>query len=643
MIQLTEVSKTYIPHTLFENVTLQIHEKSRLGLIGRNGCGKSTLLKMIMGLVDPDEGTLYRAPGTSVNYLSQEPMLSAVNTLESELTSVFREINALLAEEKELLNTLEKQTDEKTVKRLAQVHEDLHRLDAVSVEPKVHRMASGLGFSQADLARNVMEFSGGWKMRINLAKVLLEGADILLLDEPTNHLDPDACEWLEGFLEEYPGGLVVVSHDRRFLDRVCNQIAEVDSGRLTLYPGNYSAYLVQKQERLERNQSSYERQQKEIAKQTAYIERFRASANRSTQAKSREKQLARVERIELMETDTRRMAVRFPSPVASGKQVVTVRNVTKAFGPKTLFSNANADVQRYQRIFLLGPNGCGKTTLFRLILDQIAPDAGELRFGHQVVPGYFAQNQLETLDASLSVFDTIHNACPKLTNTEVRGLLARFLFTGDEVFKPVSVLSGGEKSKLALAKLILSGPNLLLLDEPTNHMDIPAKEVLEDAFREYDGTVLCISHDRYFIEQLATHVWEIYEGHLIQYEGGYDYYLQKREEFRVRALTNGSQSASRSVIDSTASPSDTESLKPSGSSSPMKARKELEKQLNKLEKSIMALEEELLTLQSRLTELSVEQNYEALAAVNQDIESRQAQLDVLNQNWEEVAEALSDA
>jgi ATP-binding cassette, subfamily F, member 3 len=639
MLQLTDISKAFVHQTVLENVNLHIRPKSRVGLIGRNGCGKSTLLRIIMGILEADSGSIYRAPGLRVSCLTQEPHITAGHTLEEEIRTVFTVVNALVSEEAALLARLEGLEGEaqlKALHRLDEVHQEMVRLDAVSIDARISRMVTGLGFSLEDLDRKVEEFSGGWQMRINLAKVLLEGADVLLLDEPTNHLDLTACEWLEMFLKEYAGGLIVVSHDRHFLDQVVKEIAEVELGSLTVWPGNYTAHLTQKEELLERQMNAVDRQQKEMAKQMAFVERFRASATKSTQAKSREKQLAKIELINAPQTNNQRMSVRFPVPQASGKQVITLRKLTKAYGENRLFEDINVDLERRERVFLLGENGCGKTTLLRLILDLEPPDMGEVRLGHNVICGYFSQNQLETLDPERSVFDTLHEAQPKMTQTEIRGLLGRFLFTGDQVFKPVSVLSGGEKSKLALAKMMLSGANTLLLDEPTNHMDIPAKEVLEGAFREYEGSILCISHDRYFIQQLATEIWEIYRGRLLKYPGNYEYYLSKREEIRALHTTSRPKSKPIAVLPEPVAPEKT-------NINPLKERRDIEKRLNKIEKAIIALETEIGTLQGELNNPGLQQDYQALQTLSAEIGQKQAELVTLNHEWESLAHILSES
>lgn len=644
MISLTNVAKSFGSDTIFEDINLQIRDHSRMGLVGRNGAGKSTLLKLITGQLQPDEGTISRSPGLRVNYLSQEPQLQAGLTLREELQSVYAVMDQLHEEEAMLIKHLETASDKEQMDcldQLAVVQERILLYDPATLDARISRLLQDLGFTLADFDRKTSDFSGGWRMRINLAKVLLEGADVLLLDEPTNHLDLESCEWLEGFLKSYPGDIILVSHDRRFLDEVTTQIAELELGQITVWTGNYSAYLEQKADQMERNLSAYERQQKEIAKQSAFVDRFRASANRSTQAKSRERQLAKLERIELTETDNTRMKVRFPAPQVSGREVLNLRGLAKSFGDKHLFSDLEGDVERNQRIFLLGANGCGKTTLLRLILGIEKPDRGSLQTGHNVKLGYFSQNQLETLDPKLSLFDTLHEASPKLTHTEVRGLLARFLFNGDEVFKPVEVLSGGEKSKVALAKLMLSGPNTLLLDEPTNHMDIPAKEVLTDAFKDFEGTILCISHDRYFIQELATHIWEVYEGHLIQYAGDYDYYLYKRKELRAKALEAAAAQKQRSKSQAASSATEAKPSATSNGKTPLQARKEIEKQITRLEKQIIRIEEEIGQLEAKMAEPSIQQDYQKLHELGQSVEQKRADLAKTNADWETFSDQLA--
>ena len=631
-IHLKGVSKTYTAKPLFEDITLQIGSKSRVGLIGRNGCGKSTLLQLIMKHIEPDSGTVSHSPYLQVNYLSQEPRITPHFTLTEEMRSVFSELHTLEAQEEKIIAQLANPALEAQhtalTEELYEVQQTMHRMDAQTLEARIDRILKGLGFSQADYDRKTAEFSGGWQMRINLAKVLLEGSDILLLDEPTNHLDLETCEWMETFLKSYPGGIVVVSHDRRFLDSVVTEVAELELGKMTVWHGNYTAYLAQKAAALEHIEAAHNRQSKELEKQTAFVERFKASATRGTQAKSREKQLAKIERIEVPQQDNRRMTVRFPEPQPSGREVLTLKNISKSFEEKKLFEKIDADIERQQRIFLLGDNGTGKTTLLRLIQKLELPDSGEITRGHNVLAGYFSQNQLETLDPNLTVLETIQNAEHKLTNTEVRGLLGRFLFTGDQVFKKVSVLSGGEKSKLALAKLMLAGPNLLLLDEPTNHMDIPAKEVITEALQEYKGSMLCISHDRHFIQTLATHIWEIHDGMLLTYCGGYDYYRSKREEIR------------KTFKKAPPKPAGNSPQKLSEKQEAFLERKETEKKLKRVEKQILKAEAELKTLQESLNNPNLANNYPELQKLSEQVAEKQRLLDTLNTQWAKLGEQL---
>lgn len=633
-IQLQNVTKRYSSHVLFEDLNLQIVAKTRVGLIGRNGAGKSTLLKMMMSQVEPDGGVVAITPGIQVNYLSQEPRITPHLTLIEEMRTVFAELDSLMAQEKKYLAMLEEpmSDDEQmaVIEKLTTAQQALYRLDPDTVDARIGRILQGLGFTQEEYDRKTGEFSGGWQMRINLAKVLLEGAEILLLDEPTNHLDLEACEWMENFLKDYPGGIVVVSHDRHFLDSVVTEIAELELGKMRLWAGNYTKYLEQKEAEKELLTSAHDRQKKELDKQTEFVQRFKASATRGTQAKSREKQLAKIERIEIPQEDTRRMTVRFPPPEPSGIEVIRLEHVAKSFGENKLFSNLTAQMARQQRIFILGENGTGKTTLLRLIQGLEKPDAGEIKLGHNVLLGYFSQNQLETLDPNLNVFDTLHNVAPKMNNTEIRSYLGRFLFSGDQVFKKVGVLSGGEKSKVALARLMLAGPNTLLLDEPTNHMDIPAKDVITEALKEYEGSILCISHDRQLIQELATEIWEVYNGQLLIYTGAYDYYLRKREEMHASAK----KPSKPKPVEIKSEPRQT-------SSPETHQKKEAEKNLKRLEKQIVRLEGDISALQAELEDPALQTDYAKLQALADQISDKQGELNTANLEWTALAEDLA--
>jgi ATP-binding cassette subfamily F protein 3 len=409
-------------------------------------------------------------------------------------------------------------------------------LHGYELEARIDKLLPSIGFSAEDVERPVADYSGGWQMRIALGKILLQEPDLLLLDEPTNHLDVETIQWLEGYLTEQTAALVVISHDRTFLDRVCTQIVSTERGISRAYLGNYTAHLEQKALEQAATQAAFERQQKEIASQQAYIDRFRASATRSTQAKSREKQLEKVERVEAPIESVAGPSFRFPPAPRSGAQVALIENLTLSYGDQILFLGAELEVERGDRIAFVGPNGAGKSTLLRLVMGLERPDEGSARLGdHNIIASYFEQNQAEALDLSKTVIDTMFEAVPDWTQTQVRSLLGSFCFSNDSVFKEVGQLSGGEKARLALALMLLSPCNLLVLDEPTNHLDIPAKQMLEDALCHYDGAALLVSHDRYFISRVANRIVELRDGELILYRGDYSYYLEKKEEEKQAA------------------------------------------------------------------------------------------------------------
>lgn len=535
LLQANNISVNFGPHQVLTEVNLKITPQSRIGLIGANGAGKSTLLKCLMQELSPNQGSVDQATGIRVRHLTQNPKLTPGNTLKQELLSVFTEIQEFQAEEAELLKQLEILTADdfdKALMRLAYLQEELERLDIGKLDEKIGRMVTGLGFTLDQLDHQVMDFSGGWQMRINLAKILLQDADVILMDEPTNHLDMEACQWLEEFLRNYPHGILVVSHDRRFLDEVVTTIAELERGVLTLYPGNYTQYVEQRTLMRENQAAAAARQAKTLEKQIAFVERFKASASRGTQAKSREKQLAKVERIEAPKGELKRLSFKFPFPNPSAREVLEINNIAKSFADKLLFKKVSAKLEwtkeEPQRVFILGANGCGKTTLFKILMGLESPDEGSIQFGQRVMLGYYAQHQLQILDPEKTILQTLEEAMPPTAQGEIRGILGRFLFSGDQVFNKVGIISGGEKARLAMAKLMVTGPNVLLLDEPTNHLDTPAQEAVEAALRDYEGTVICISHDRYFITNHATQIWEFYQGRLITFMGSYDEYLKKR-------------------------------------------------------------------------------------------------------------------
>ncbi len=534
MLRLEHISKIYPTGEVLKDVNWEVKTGDRIGLVGVNGAGKSTQLKILTGEVDPTAGDIIRPPDLSIAYLSQEFEVDPERTVRDEFWTVFEAANRVQHQLHEIPVLMEQADPERLEDLIHQLDEQqrhFEALDGYGLEARIEKILPEMGFDPADGDRLVGEFSGGWQMRMGLGKILLQKPDVLLLDEPTNHLDLDTIEWLEGYLKGLNTPMVIVSHDREFLDRLCTQIVETERGVSTTYLGNYSAYLSQKLENQAAQLSAYERQQKELDKQQAFVDRFRASATRSTQAKSREKQLEKIERIAAPETGVRSLHFRFPDAPRGGREVVTIEDMTHIYDDKILFLGANLLIERGDRIAFLGHNGSGKSTLLRLIAGLERPNDGKVEQGkHNVIPSYFEQNQAEALDLSKTVLETIHDEVPDWTNEEVRTLLGRFLFSGDMVFKTVDALSGGEKARLALAKMLLRPANLMMLDEPTNHLDIPAKEMLEEALQHYDGTVLLVSHDRYFISKVATKIVEIRDGELCLYRGDYHYYLDKLAE-----------------------------------------------------------------------------------------------------------------
>jgi len=544
MLRLEHISKIYPTGEVLKDVNWEVKPGDRIGLVGVNGAGKSTQLKIIAGEIEPTTGEIIRPASLHIAYLTQEFEVDPTRTVREEFWTVFKEANEVqhsLGQVQRDMETANPEELDRLIHKLDRLQRLFEALDGYGLAAQIEKILPEMGFEAEDGDRLVSAFSGGWQMRMSLGKILLQKPDLLLLDEPTNHLDLETIEWLETYLKGLKTPMVIVSHDREFLDRLCTQIVETERGVSTTYLGNYSAYLQQKAEMQEAQMSAYERQQKEIEKQQVFVERFRASATRSTQAKSREKQLDKIERVEAPTGGLRTLHFRFPPAPRSGREVVQIKDLVHAYDDKILFLGADLLIERGDRVAFLGPNGAGKSTLLHLMMGMEQPTEGVVELGnYNVLPGYFEQNQAEALDLSRTVMETIHDAVPDWKNEEVRTLLGRFLFSGETVFKKVEALSGGEKARLALAKMLLRPANLLILDEPTNHLDIPAKEMLEEAIQNYDGTVIIVSHDRYFISQVANKIVEIREGEFRTYLGDYHYYLDKiaeeKEQARLEAM-----------------------------------------------------------------------------------------------------------
>ncbi len=529
MLQLTSAGKRFGHKLLFEKVDWQITPGERTGLVGGNGTGKSTLLRILAGLDSLDDGSVERTGGMTFGYLPQDGLQLRGRTVFEECLSAFDKTRALEQEIQTLHSQLADLPPDGSqyvalADQLARSDAQFHIQDGYTMEARVGIVLSGLGFVKEDWGRKTEEFSGGWQMRVALAKLLLEKPDLLLLDEPTNHLDLEARNWLEGYLHSYPHAYILISHDRFFLDVATNKIAELWNRRLYTYTGNYEKYLQQKEERLTQLEAAYQHQREHVEHLEAFINRFRAQATKARQVQSRVKELERIERIELPPRETA-IHFTFPQPPPSGRTVVEARGVGKSYAAKQVFAGAQFTIERGDRIALVGPNGAGKSTLIRLLSAMDTPSSGDIRHGHNVVLQYFAQDQYKELDADARMLDDIGRSAPRIPQTELRSLLGCFLFSGDDVYKPLGVLSGGERNRYALARLLVSPANFLLLDEPTNHLDMRAKEVLLEAIRNFSGTVVFVSHDRAFIDALATRVFEIRDGAVHVYTGNYEDYL----------------------------------------------------------------------------------------------------------------------
>jgi ATP-binding cassette, subfamily F, member 3 len=619
MLTLADVAKSYGTRELFSEVSLFVARTDRYGLVGPNGAGKSTLFNLILGEEQPDEGVIEWERGADFGYLPQESAPVGDETVLHIATSG---------------------------KKLVPENDDDYDIDW-TLEPRAKKILAGLGFREEDHEKQAKSFSGGWVMRAHLARLLVSEPALLLLDEPTNHLDLEALLWFQDYLTRYPGGLLVISHDREFLNALCNGILELKSGALNKYTGNYDDYLSEKDARKEQQTALFKNQQREIAHLQKFVDRFGAKASMASRAKSKEKQIERLKEVAVEEPweDLKKINFRFPQPLRSGLKVITLKNVEQAYGDHVVYRDLNFEVERGQKIVLVGPNGAGKSTLLKILAGVIPIQGGLRDLGSNVVPGYFAQNRTDNLNSELSVLENVmelRTAENQLTEQQARAVLGGFLFRKDDVFKPVSVLSGGEKSRLALARLLINPPNFLLMDEPTTHLDIPSIDALVNALKSYEGTLLFISHDVYFIRQLVKNVLHVHSGRLTAYAGDYDYYLEKSKATSARgALTAGFTDARPKQTVEAARPAPTAKAPAAHKPSPSELKK-LRSEVGKLEQRVSELE----TKQNELTaELEKPETYTQAGRaqhLNRELSATVDLLRAATSEWEAAATRLSE-
>ena len=607
MISIEGLSVAFGGNTLFDNITYVINKKDRIALVGKNGAGKSTMLKIIAGLQAPTSGNVNMPKDLTVGYLPQQMNISDTRTVMEEAEQAFSHIFELQSRIERMNTELSERTDyeseyyQELIERVSNANEQLALIGASNYQAEIEKTLIGLGFTREDFGRDTSEFSGGWRMRIELAKLLLQRPDVLLLDEPTNHLDIESIQWLESFLSTRANAVVLVSHDRAFIDNVTTRTIEISLGRIYDYQVNYSRYVVLRQERLEQQMRAYENQQKQIQDTEAFIERFRYKATKSVQVQSRIKQLAKLERVEVDEVDTSRLNLKFPPAPRSGDYPIIAEGVGKNYGSHVVFSNATFTIKRGEKVAFVGKNGEGKSTLVKCIMGEI-PYTGTLKIGHNVKIGYFAQNQASLLDESITVFDTIDRVAVGDIRTKIRDILGAFMFGGEASDKKVKVLSGGEKTRLAMIRLLLEPVNLLILDEPTNHLDMRTKDVLKQAIRDFNGTVILVSHDREFLDGLVSKVYEFGGGQVREHLGGIYDFLESRKLASLRELEQRA-TVSKTEKDGNISKDSASSAKSEDSKLSYGEQKEFARRLRKAEKVVADIESEIAGLEKRIAEV----------------------------------------
>ncbi len=608
MISLDNLTVSYGGWTLFDNISFLINPKDRIGLVGKNGAGKTTLLRIITGEQQPTSGAVTLNGDCTIGYLPQTMRVADTTTLAEETAKAFEEVLRLEAEIEALTREIAERTDyesseyEQLLHRLNDAQDHYHILGGETRDADIEKTLLGLGFKRSDFGRATSEFSGGWRMRIELAKLLLRRPSIFLLDEPTNHLDIESIQWLEEYLRNYNGAVLLISHDRAFLDNVTNRTVELSLGKITDYKVSYSKYVVLRAERRAQQMAAYENQQRMIEKTEEFIEKFRYKPTKSNQVQSRIKQLERLDRLEIEEEDLATLNIKFPPAPRSGQIVAEISEAGMSFGEKHVFSGANFVIEKGDRIALVGRNGEGKTTLARMLIGQLTPTEGSVRLGANVNIGYYAQNQDDLMDGDFTVYDTLDRVAVGDIRTRLRDILGAFLFRGEDIDKKVKVLSGGERARLAMARMMLEPRNLLILDEPTNHMDMRSKDILKNAIMKYDGTVVVVSHDREFLDGMVQKVYEFRDGGVKEYLGGIYYFLEKRKLESLQEIERRdapAKPAANLTAKSAAQPAANRDTAASGKLT-YEQHKEQEKQLRKLRRAVETVEAELAEIEKQI-------------------------------------------
>lgn len=637
MIAVNNVSVYFGAFCLFENISFQINKNDKIGLTGKNGAGKTTLLKLITGLTEVSKGNISKPGDLSIGYLPQHIEYSDTCSVKEETEKAFAEQKNIEKKLHELNNELVDRTDYESesylelIERVNELNDKLNMFGGAKIDESIEKTLIGLGFKREDFNKPTSQFSGGWRMRIELAKILLQAPDVLLLDEPTNHLDIEAIEWLESFLKNYTGALVLISHDRRFLDTITNRTIELSLGKAYDYNAPYTKYLTLRKERREQQLAAYQNQQKKIEDTEIFIERFRYKSTKAVQVQSRIKQLEKMERIEIDEFDNSGMRLKFPAPPRSGDIVFEMTELSKAYGEKEVIKNIDLIVNRGDKIAFIGRNGEGKTTLSRVLVGDLEY-SGNLKLGHNVHIGYFAQNQNQMLDDSLTVFETLdHVAVGEEIRRKIRTILGAFLFSGEDADKKVSVLSGGERARLALAKMLLHPVNLLVLDEPTNHLDMRSKEVLKDALASFEGTLILVSHDRDFLTGLATKIYEFKNKGIKEHLGDINEFLEKR---RLLNLSDIEKKKSTNLKETSSTKNSNKEI--------FEKRKELDREIRKTTKNAERLESFIAECENKIdainTKLSNPTDNVNIESLYNDSAKLQKEMEKAMRNWEVAVE-----